>query len=154
MRLIILRFVWFVFLATIGCAGALHWDTEDITIHQTQVWPSRTEDKALVYFYRPPIGDPSIYAFPMIDGDTIIGPFYRGTYFYYYAIPREHTFWVNRGGIKTFITLNLENMKTYYIRCLLGEFTSITESVALTEIMELKYVTAEEDKLKKSITPF
>ncbi len=134
-----------------GCAGAPHWDRGNITLEPYQPLPRPDADTALVVFYRPAIGDPSLYAFPILDDQKVIGQYFRGTYFYYKTTPGEHAFWMNWAGMKHYLTKNLEAGKTYYIQVFV-EFTEVGESLALPEIRKLNYITAKSETLKQSLT--
>jgi hypothetical protein len=134
-----------------GCAGAPHWDRGDVNLEPYQPVPPPSHGKAQIVFYRPAVGDPSLYAFPILDDQVMIGAYFKGTYFYYETDPGEHAFWMNWGGSKQYFTTHLESNKTQYVQVMV-QFTVVGESLALPEIRKLQHITTKRETLKQSMT--
>jgi hypothetical protein len=73
------------------------------------------KDKALVYIYRPELGDGPQARFHVAVGDHSIVYLIRGGYFPYLSPPGEVEFWAEREARQA-ITENLRAGHTYYLR--------------------------------------
>jgi hypothetical protein len=72
-------------------------------------------DKALVYIYRPELGDGPLLRFNVAVGQQRIVYLIRGGYFPYLAAPGETEFWAGSEGHAS-VTENLRAGHTYYLR--------------------------------------
>ena len=72
------------------------------------------DDKALVYFFTPPIGL-SLYYTVFEDGKPI-GMAKHNTYFTYYTTPGRHIY-EGKTEFKSSLETNLQAGKVYYIKC-------------------------------------
>jgi len=76
-------------------------------------------DKALVYIYRPELGNGPLVRFNIAVGERRIVYLIRGGYFPYLASPGETEFWAGTES-RAAVTENLRAGHTYYLRGLAG----------------------------------
>jgi len=122
---------------------------------QKAVFPEASADKALIYFYRTPGFIGSTYRFNVIEPSRTeknkkVGAMAQDSYFYLFANAGEHTYSVDDRNKEqgSFITINVQAGKTYYIRVdveyeLVGGkpvFTEVSKSEAMQVLPTRKYV--------------